>query len=386
MARLGRVLTEALILHYGRDAFLRRLGDPFWFQSLGCVMGMDWHSSGITTSVMGALKRGLEPVQQELGVYICGGRGRFSRRTPDELLSVGQREGLDGDSLGRSSRLVAKVDSAALQDGFDLYLHSFVVSRDGAWTVIQQGMNTDKRQARRYHWISEGLDSFVDDPHSAIDGPPQGIILNMADHRATAARRDQVSLVHRGPDHVVEQVRHLRHLQMPAHHDVKLSDVMLRRLHTTLTVAADSAPDDFSELLLTRGLGARTVQALALVSEVIHGSPSRFDDPARFSFAHGGKDGHPFPVPLNVYDQTLSVLRQAVQRAKLGQTEKLEALRRLEQQTRWVDRRATGPSLETIINSEQQHRDELAGRTVFDSPPRPKKGQLELPGLTPTRR
>jgi hypothetical protein len=393
MARLGRVVTEALILHYGRDELLRRLGDPFWFQALGCVMGMDWHSSGITTSVMGALKRGLGPVQHELGLYICGGRGRHSRKTPRELLDVGERVGLDGEALGRTSRLVAKVDSAAVQDGFELYLHSFVVAEDGQWAVVQQGMNTDRRQARRYHWISAGLRSFVEAPHAGIDGPNQGRIINLTDRRARDARRGQVSLVNGrgGPDEVVERLHGLRHLQLPAHHDVRYTDVMLRRLHGALTVAADAAPGRFEDLLLTRGIGARTVQALALVSEVVHGAPCRFDDPARFAFAHGGKDGHPHPVPLRVYDQTLSVLRRAVEQARLGRTEKLEALQRLEQQVRLVERAARGPSLGQIIQHEREASHLYGGRTVSGparppaaparAPTAPRRGQLTLPGL-----
>jgi hypothetical protein len=391
MARLGRVVVEALVLHYGRRELLRRIGDPFWFQSLGCVMGMDWHSSGITTSVMGALKRGLTPAQDELGIYVCGGRGRHSRRTPDELLDVGERLGIDGAALGQTSRLVAKVDSAAVQDGFTLYLHSFVLTRDGAWTVVQQGMNTDRRQARRYHWLSEGLESFVEAPHAAIDGPPQGVILNLTDRRAADARDDQVELVSRGPDHVVETLRRLsraaptsRRLHLPAHHDVRPSDVMLRRLHGTLKAAAESLPEDFPSLLLTRGVGPRAVQALALVSEVIHGAPSRFQDPARFAFAHGGKDGHPFPVPLKVYDETLAVLRRAVEQAKLGNAERLDALRRLDQQARLAERAAEGALFDGLIRRDRAASCRLGGRTVFGAsraPIKKKSSQLTLPGL-----
>jgi hypothetical protein len=390
MARLGRVLVEALVLHHGRQEVLRRLADPFWFQSLGCVMGMDWHSSGITTSVMGALKRGLQPVQQELGLYVCGGRGRFSRQTPAELLAAGELLGLDGDGLGRTSRLVAKVDSAAVQDGFDLYLHSFVLSSDGSWAVVQQGMSPARRQARRYHWISEGLRSFVETPHTGIEGPPQGLILNLTDRRAGPSRRGQVKLAGQGPDTVVDTLRDGRHLRLPAHHDVRFSDVMLRRLQGTLATAADRGPEDFESLLLTPGVGARTVQALALVSEVLHGAPCRFEDPARFSFAHGGKDGHPFPVPLEVYDQTIAVLRRAVEQARLGNSERLEALRRLDQQARLVERQARGgPTLEQTIRHERLAAPDHGGRTVYSPARAPattlrgrgQRQQLILPGL-----
>jgi hypothetical protein len=371
MARLGRVIVEAIVQHYGRDEFLRRLAHPFWFQSFGAVMGMDWHSSGITTSVMGALKRGLAPVQQELGIHVCGGRGRHSRNTPAELLAVGEQVGVNGDALARTSRLVAKVDNAAVQDGFELYLHSFIVTDDGTWAIVQQGMNVERRQARRYHWLSEGLQSFVDQPHAAIDGPNQGLIVNLTDRRAEDSRRCQVQLTRGDPDRVVAMLRKVRdgaapHLHMPAHHDVRLSDVLLRRLRATLVAAADRGPADFAELLLVPGLGARTVFALAMVSEVVHGAPCRFSDPARFSLAHGGKDGHPFPVPVKVYDETIRVMRDAVARAKLGRDDKLTAIRRLDAQARALERVATGPSFRDFIAAESQRARDYGGRTVSD--------------------
>src|SRR5205085_142370 len=309
MTRLGAVMSQAVVHHYGRDELLRRLANPFWFQSFGSVMGMDWHSSGITTSVIGALKRGLTPLQNELGIHVCGGRGKHSRRTPQELKGLSERFGFDGQALIRASRLVAKVDSAAVQDGFDLYLHGFFVTDDGKWTVVQQGMNGDKRQARRYHWHSDGLKSFVDEPHSAIDGPAQGEIINLTDHRAENSRNAQLDLLSAlGPDGIAREYAtfskqpatqpELPHLVMPAHHDVRSSDVFIRRLHGTLAAAAERGPADFSDLLLTPGVGARTVQSLAMVAEVVHGAPYRFHDPARFSLAHGGKDRHPYPVPI----------------------------------------------------------------------------------------
>jgi uncharacterized protein len=369
MARLGRVLTEAIVLQYGRDEMLRRLSHPFWFQSFGAVMGMDWHSSGITTSVLGALKRGLAPVQDELGLYVCGGRGRHSRRTPDELRALGNRIGLDGDGLTRASRLVAKVDSAAIQDGYALYLHGFVVTREGHWTVVQQGMSDREGLARRYHWLSEGLTSFVDEPHAAIDGHPRGEILNMTDHRAVPSREAQVTLA-RQPAVVLRELHRFRdhppHLTMPAHHEVRVSDVLLRRLGATLAAAADRGPHDFAELLLTPGVGARTVEALALVAEVMHGAPSRFRDPARFSYAHGGKDGHPFPVPIDVYDRTLSVMRQAVEQAKLGNDERLQALQRLDRAARRLEEVVSmdAGQFEALVESENARSSLYGGRTA----------------------
>jgi hypothetical protein len=376
MSSLGAIITQAIVHHYGRDEFLARLSHPFWFQSFGAVMGMDWHSSGITTSVIGALKRGLGPLQDELGIHVCGGRGEHSRKTPDELRLLGERTGLDGARLTRASRLVAKVDSAAVQDGFDLYLHGFFVTCDGKWTVVQQGMNGDKKQARRYHWHSESLKNFIEAPHSAIDGPPQGEIVNLTDLRADASRAAQLELLADfGPDRIVTELTALSgeapaqgllpHLVMPAHHDVRSSDVFSRRLHGTLAAAAERGPVDFPELLLTPGVGARTVRSLAMVAEVVHGAPYRFADPARFSLAHGGKDRHPYPVPLKVYDETIRVLKSAVQKAKLGRDETMGALKRLDDQARRLERTATGPSLQSLIATERAASPSLDGRSVF---------------------
>jgi hypothetical protein len=383
MSRLGAIMCEAIIHHYGRDELLRRLSHPFWFQSLGAVMGMDWHSSGITTSVIGALKRGLAPLADELGVHVCGGRGKYSRLTPHELLAIGERVGLDGASLARASRLVAKVDSAAVQDGFDLYLHAFIVTDGGRWVVVQQGMSEERKQARRYHWLSEGLKSFVEEPHAAIDGPAQGEIINLTDRRADRSRCDQIDLLRSmGPEKIAREFAKVQtsakrnskntapqqpmlpHLIMPSHHAVRSSDVMIRRLHGSLTAAAKCGPTEFSELLLTAGVGPRTVQALAMVAQVMHGAPYRFSDPARFSLAHGGKDGHPFPVPLRVYDQTIRVLKSAVQKAKLGRDEELGALKRLDDQARNLERHASGPSVEAFIADERRNSHVYAGRSV----------------------
>ena len=382
MTRLGTVIAEAIIHHDGRDAFLARLAHPFWFQSFGAVMGMDWHSSGITTSVIGALKRGLNPRAGELGLHVCGGRGRHSRQTPAELVAAGERSGFDGAALASASRLVAKVDSAAVQDGFDLYLHGFVVADDGKWAVVQQGMNGASRTARRYHWLSEGLKSFVDSPHAAIEGRRQGEIVNLADRRAAVSRAVQLDLLATlGPDRLAREAAALErapaaepdqpHLALPGHHDVRPDDVILRRLHGTLAAAAEAGPRDFPELLLVPGVGARTVLSLALVAEVIHGAPCRFADPARFSLAHGGKDRHPFPVPTKVYDRTISVLKSAVEQAKLGRDEKLGAIQRLDEQARRLERYVSGPSFEAVIKEERARSCEYGGRSIFGHEPQP---------------
>ncbi len=393
MTRLGAVMCEAIVHHYGRDELLRRLAHPFWFQSFGAVMGMDWHSSGITTSVLSALKRGLAPLAGELGLHVCGGRGKHSRQTPAELIAVGARTGVDGEALGRTSRLVAKVDTAAVQDGFDLYLHGFIVADDGKWVVIQQGMNGEKKQARRYHWLSEGLTSFVDAPHAAIEGADQGEIVNLTDARAAPSRSAQIDLLRNLPPETIarEYARAfcvdgagdepapasqltLPHLVMPHHHDVRAEDVIARRLHGGFAAAAERGPKDFESLLQVAGVGARTVRALALVAEVMHGAPCRFSDPARFSFAHGGKDRHPFPVPLRVYDQTIGVLKSAIEGARLGREEQLDALRRLDQQARRLEREAAAPSVDAVIAQERRASHAYGGYSVFGPEPAPQDG------------
>jgi uncharacterized protein len=390
MAKLGRVIVEAIVLEYGRAELLRRLAHPFWFQSFGAVMGMDWHSSGITTSVVGALKRGLAPIQRELGIYVCGGKGLKARQTPAELAAVGDSTGIDAQALATSSRLVAKIDGAAVQDGFDLYLHAFFVSTEGAWCVVQQGMNETLKAARRYHWQSENLDGFFDSPHSGIEGRNVGLIVNLADARAQRSRSASLELARTNPDRTIGVLRRWReagnlalplfpeldaappepaappqpHLDLPHHHEVRATDVSLKRLHATLAAAAERGPRDFAELLLQPGVGARTVAALAFVAELVHGAPSRFADPARFALAHGGKDGHPFPVPLKVYDATLSVLKRAVERARLGSSETLTALRRLDEQARLLEARASGPSFEAHVAEERARSGVYGGRRV----------------------
>jgi hypothetical protein len=405
MTRLGAVMAQAIVHEYGRDELLRRLAHPFWFQSLGAVMGMDWHSSGITTSVIGALKRGLSPLAGELGIHVCGGRGRHSRATPGELLAIGERVGLDGAALATASRLVAKVDSAAVQDGFALYLHGFIVSDEGRWVVVQQGKNGDRGQARRYHWLSENLSSYVDAPHAAIEGEGQGRIVNLADHRAAASRSAQVQLLRElGPDRITRELARMEgagavathptrgddvprqgellpHLSMPAHHDLRAADVVTRRLHGNLAAAAERGPRDFTELLQVPGVGTRTVRALAMVAEVLHGTPCRFTDPARFSLAHGGKDRHPFPVPTLVYDRTIQVLKAAVAQAKLGNEERLQALKRLDDQARRLEGHAGGPSVDELVAQERRDSHAFGGRSIHGWEPAP-----DIASTTPIRR
>jgi hypothetical protein len=309
MTKLGTAITESILYRSGPSELLSRLSDPFWFQALGSVMGMDWHSSGITTSVLGALKRGLNPRAHELGIYVCGGRGRHSRRTPQELRTVAETRGLNGDELTRISRLTARVDNNAIGDGFQLYLHGFVLSGTGEWAVVQQGMNDTSGLARRYHWHSFSVHNFTSEPHTAIVGEPQGVIMNLVDASAAKAQAALLDIVREKPERTLASARKL---SMPAHHDVRAEDVDLKRLGAVLATAYERELRDFASLLLVEKLGPRTLQSLALIAEVVHGAPSRFSDPARFSFAMGGKDGHPFPVPVKVYDESIAVLRRSL--------------------------------------------------------------------------
>lgn len=326
MTRLGRAITEMIIEEYGTDEFLRRLSNPFWFQSLGSVLGMDWHSSGITTSVMGALKRGINPVAGDLGIFVCGGRGKYSRETPAELLQYADKTGINGQKLVHNSRLSAKVDNNAIQDGFQLYLHSFVVSKEGKWAVIQQGMNQTDRMARRYHWHSTSLRSFIEEPHTSVCGINQGTLLNLTDKKARSTRNGIIRITSEKPWKMMQEVQKLT---MPTHHKVHVSDINLKRLGAVLTLAYEYGIDDFESLMLLKGLGSKTLRSLSLVSEIIHGTPTRFSDPARFSFAHGGKDGQPFPVQTHVYDQTINELNDALKRAKIQRSDKIQAFKQL---------------------------------------------------------
>lgn len=379
MGKLGFAITEAILEEYGKKEFLSRMSDPFWFQSFGAVMGMDWHSSGITTSVMGALKRSINPHSKEFGIYIAGGKGKFSKDAPKELMLVSEQTGLNGNDLVRFSKLSAKVDNTAVQDGFQLYIHNFIVSNDGDWTVVQQGMREGDAMARRYHWHSQHVKSFVEEPHTGICGKNQGQILNLTASEANTTREKILDITQEKPELMMQEIQHLI---MPGHHDVRSEDVNLKRLGTVLWLAHESQPKDFEELLLLEGVGPRTVQSLALVSEVIHGTPSRFKDPARFSFAHGGKDGHPFPVPTKTYDEVISTLQKAVQRAKIGQTDKAEAIKKIHAIAAKAEKDfVPTDNLQQLIEKEVSESWKYGGKTVFGDakPPKRSKGvQLRL--------
>lgn len=408
MMRLGTLIIEALVLKYGKKEVLIRLSDPLWFQSLGTVLGMDWHSSGITTSVMYALKRGLNRRAKELGIVVCGGRGKYSRRTPEELQILADMTGMDGNKLINCSKLAAKVDGTALQDGFQLYQHNFILSDQGDWTVVQQGMNVSEKKARRYHWSSEKLRSFVENPHTGVTGENQGLILNLTDINASSTRSKILSLTQENPDRIIREVKKMggseslqlelfndaeknknppsnqnnisnewqktqilikndRNLVMPSHHEIRAEDVDLKRLGAVLATAYESENTDFESLLLTPGLGPRTLQSLTLVSEVIYGTPSRFTDPARFSFAHGGKDGHPFPVTTKIYNESIRILGESIEESKMGYSEKSECLYRLEKTARYVEENCEPEAdFDALIAHEREHSKEWGGRTCHD--------------------
>jgi hypothetical protein len=368
MSFLGGAIVEAVVMEYGRQALLQRLSDPFWFQSLGCVLGMDWHSSGITTSVMNALKKSINKRSAELGVYICGGRGKSSRQTPAELLEIANKTGLNGDELVRHSKLAAKIDNNAVQDGFQLYLHSFVLTQEGEWAVIQQGMNPGSKMARRYHWLSSSIQSFMEEPHTSVCGQNQGLILNLTDKLAVPTQQGMLELTKESPDKIMREVSVI----LPNHHEVRAEDVNLKRLGAALLLAHETNVADIESLLLLKDVGPRTVQSLTLVSEVIHGTPSRFSDPARFSFAHGGKDGHPFPVPVSTYDKTIELLDKTIQHAKLGDKDKSDALKSLSKMAQELERNYSPNNyFDDWVQHERDTSYLYGGKTVFGDAKKP---------------
>jgi hypothetical protein len=325
---------------------------------------MDWHSSGITTSVLGALKRGLNPRANELGIYVCGGRGKHSRKTPEELAAYSDAKGLPGDHLIRASRLTAKIDNNAIADGFQLYLHSFAVSSSGEWAVIQQGMNPTQHLARRYHWHSAAVRDFTCQPHTAIVGEHQGEIMNLVDPAAKSAQDALLDIARESPETTLREVGKLT---LAAHHDVRVDDLDQKRLGSVLALAYQRDFRDFASFLLLETLGPRTLQSLALIAEVIHGAPSRFSDPARFSFALGGKDGHPFPVPLKTYDESLAVLRRGLDDARVPGNEKSDALKRLDRFARTIETQSQPRAdFQAILAHEHAISPSVGGRTVFN--------------------
>lgn len=328
MTVLAREICLVIVTEYGRDELLRRLANPFWFQAFGCVLGFDWHSSGLTTTVCGALKEGLKPVSYELGLFVAGGKGKTSRQTPLEIEKISEQIGTDAKKLVYASRMSAKVDSAAVQDGYQLYHHTFVFTTDNRWTVIQQGMNELNRYARRYHWLSDNL-NFVCEPHAAVCCDITTPTLNLVAHESKQTQVIATELSKEKPERLVQKVKHLANI-MPAHHRIDLQTLNPERLKLVFLKTYERQPENFETLLGMPGVGAKTLRALSLIAELVYGAAPSWRDPARYSFAHGGKDGHPYPVNCQIYDRSIELLHTALKLAKLGQSEKLAALRRLE--------------------------------------------------------
>lgn len=329
MVKLGREISLAIISEYGTLELMRRLSDPYWFQAFGCVLGYDWHSSGVTTVVCGALKEAWKPISNETGLFIAGGKGATSRKTPGEIESLAGEIKVSPSGLIYASRMSAKVDNNALQDGYQIYHHSFIFDREGRWAVIQQGMNEASGWARRYHWLSEKVGSYVDEPHAGIITSVQAEPLNMVAHDSEAARNASAALAIEKPWRNLMELKKLKHVELPAHHEVMARDINPDRLAGTLESAYEAQPQNFEQLLGAKNVGPRTIRALALLAEILYGAAPSFTDPARFSFAHGGKDGHPYPIDRKTYDQSIQILHAAVERAKIGGREKVDALKRL---------------------------------------------------------
>jgi hypothetical protein len=330
MVRLSREIVIYLASEYGTREVLRRLSDPFWFQAFGCVLGFDWHSSGVTTTVCGAVKEGLKEVDRELGFFAAGGKGGVSRKAPHQIAAACEQIGRDPQPLVYASKTAAKVDSAAVQDGYQLYHHVFFFTAAGDWCVVQQGMNDASRMARRYHWLSEHVESFVNEPHEAVCCDARGDTLNLVAHENDAVRQASAELAAQQPELTLRVMEKLPELTMPSRHPLLPElDVASPYLEKILLKTYERAPENFEALLGIEGVGPKTLRALALASELVHGTPATMRDPARFSFAHGGKDGTPFPVDKLTYDKTIEILNKAINRSAIDRSEKVKAFQRL---------------------------------------------------------
>jgi hypothetical protein len=329
MKSLSKEITLFIIDAYGVDEMLNRLADPFWFQAFGCALGFDWHSSGLTTTVCGALKEGIRGMEKEVGFYIAGGKGKVSRKTPQEIEEICDQRAIDGTRLIYASRMSAKVDSAAVQDGYQIYHHTFFFTADGSWAVVQQGMNEKTRYARRYHWLSQGVKDFVCEPHWAVCCDQRNGGLNLVALESEKARQAMTELSHERPEFLIREGKRAVALHLPIQHSIPMEEIHTERFEKIFTQIYDRSPNHFEELLGIQGVGPKSLRALCLISELVFGVEPSFKDPARFSFAHGGKDGHPYPVEKEVYDKTIEVLKGAIGKARIGDREKMEAIRRL---------------------------------------------------------
>lgn len=332
MTQLSREILALMVMEFGTPVVLAKLSDPYWFQAFGCVLGFDWHSSGLTTTVCGAVKEGLRGIDRELGLFVAGGKGRTSRATPEQIREHAEKQSLsvDAEGLVYASRMSAKVDSTAIQDGYQLYHHSFFFDKAGAWAVIQQGMHDTNGWARRYHWLSSGVDDFVVEPHKAICSDNNGdAVLNMVAREGEDSRRTTALLAGEHPDKLVREIEKMQELNLARHHELLVSDLHPQNLHKMLLKTYERQPESFRQLLEIDGVGAKTVRALAMIADIVYGAPASTRDPAQYSFAHGGKDGTPYPVDNENYDLSIRVVKTAVEKARIGNTEKVEALKRL---------------------------------------------------------
>lgn len=330
MTALSREITYAIIMEFGQKVFLKKLSDPYWFQAFGCVLGFDWHSSGLTTTVTGAMKEGLKGMEKELGVFIAGGKGATSRKTPEQIKMYGDRYMINPEKLIYASRMSAKVDNTAVQDGYQLYHHVFVFTYKGEWSVVQQGMNDGNKTARRYHWLSDTVRDFVVEPHSAVCCDKKKKTLNMVASESEDARKVCTDIAKEKPENIIREISRIENLELTKKHDVTAADIDPRKLYRILTETYERQPENFEKLLGIKGVGPKTIRALSLVSELVYGKPPSYRDPARFSFAHGGKDGTPFPVDRKTYDRTIGIMKKAISTARVGNQDKIDAIKRLD--------------------------------------------------------
>lgn len=363
MGKMGDAIVESIVYNYGKSEVLTRMSDPNWFQALGAVMGMHWNSSGVTATVLGSLKQHINPKASDLGLYILGGKGKMAWNTPRQIQRVADKHGLPGTELARSARLAQRIDNNAIQDGFNLYQQYFILSDEGEWTAISQGMNKNNRRARRYHWHSPTVRSFADSPHTGIVGIEHQKILNLVDSSADMLRTNMVKLTKEQPKHVIAA---LRDAELPNRHDVRKEDVNMARLGSVLDLAYNRDIENFEELVDLHSVGSRTLKALAMASEVIHGDATRFDDPARFSFAVGGKDGRPHPIDTDSFDETVSMLQNSVDKAKLGDKDKSNALKRLHNlAVKGETKGIPMDFLSDLIEHEWDHAENSGGKTFM---------------------
>ncbi len=363
MGNMGSLIVESVIDNYGTSEVLTRMSDPNWFQAFGAVMGMQWNSSGVTATVLGSLRRKINPRSKDLGLYICGGKGKYSFHAPNQIKQISNDHSLDGNKLAKSCEMTRRIDNNAMIDGYNLYQQYFILSNKGEWTSISQGLNTSTRRARRYHWHSPTVKSFTNNPHAGIVGDKGKPIINLVDSKADKVRNNMMEILQENPEKMIKECRKIK---LPDQHDIKDNDVNLNRLGSVMHMAYNKGIDDFEDLIMLKGTGPKTLKSLALVSEVIHGDSSRFEDPSRFAFAVGGKDGVPHPVDTKTYDKTIDMLQDSVEKSKLGDKEKSVAIKRLHRATKSIESKYTPTAfLKDLIEMEWKDAEKNGGMTFM---------------------